>query len=71
MNGLVYNQGDMHLHHTKDPHEIIRFNGAELGWTLHNCDYFQFSYDPAVPCTKFLSAGQGTPHIISYRELRG
>lgn len=70
LNGLVYVQNQMHLHHTKDPHEIIRFNGAELGYSLHNCDFFQFTYDSAVGCTRFLGASGGSPQIVSYRELR-
>lgn len=70
LNGLVFCQNDMHLHHTKDPHEIIVFNGAELGYTLHNCDYFQFTYDKAVGCTKFVGSSGGTPQVVSYRELR-
>jgi hypothetical protein len=69
-NGMVMAQNEVHMHHTKDPRELIIFNGAELAFKVHNCDFFQFSYDPAVRCTRFLVADQGTPEIVSYREVR-
>jgi cytoskeletal protein CcmA (bactofilin family) len=69
-NGVVLGQADIHLHHTSDPRELIRFNGAELSWKIHNCDYFWFSYDPQVRCTRFLLTSNGTPEIVSYREVR-
>jgi hypothetical protein len=46
------------------------FNGAELAWKIHNCDYFWFTYDPQVRCTRFLPTSNGTPEIVSYREVR-
>jgi len=63
-------QDEIHLHHTSDPRELIRFNGAELAWKIHNCDYFWFTYDPLVRCTRFLLTSNGTPEIVSYREVR-
>jgi hypothetical protein len=69
-NGVVYAQNEIHMHHTSDPRELIHFNGAELAWKVHNCDYFWFSYDPAVRCTRFLISSEGTPQIVSYREVR-
>ena len=70
LNGMTYSQKDTHLHHTKSALELIRFNGAELGFKIHNCDYFHFTYDPNVGCTKFVVAGEGTPSIVSFREVR-
>ena len=70
LNGLTYSEADTHLHHTQSTDELIRFNGAELGYKVHNCDYFSFTYDPAVRCTRFLVADEGTPETVSYRELR-
>ena len=69
-NGVVLGQSEIHLHHTSDPRELIRFNGAELAWKIHNCDYFWFTYDPLVRCTRFLLTSDGTPEIVSYREVR-
>jgi len=69
-NGLVFGQDEIHLHHTDDPRELIRFNGAELAWTIHNCDFFWFTYDPQVRCTRFLITDAGTPEIVSFREVR-
>lgn len=70
--GVVYGQSEVHLHHTNSAKELITFKGAELGWKLHNCDYFHFSYDPAIACTQFLgfTGGTGNPGVISYREIR-
>jgi hypothetical protein len=47
-------------------------NGAQLAYLVHNCDYFRFTYDPAVGCTRFLEAdqGRGAASVVSYRELR-
>lgn len=70
INGLTYSEAQTHIHHTKSDKELVKFNGAELGYKLHNCDYFQFSYDPTVRCSKFLGVNEGTPQIVSYRELR-
>ncbi len=70
INGLTLSQADTHLHHTKSSLELIRFNGAELAYKIHNCDYFHFTYDPDVRCTRFLVADAGTPEIVSYREVR-
>jgi hypothetical protein len=70
INGLSYSQSDTHLHHTASALELIRFNGAELAWKIHNCDYFRFTYDPMVRCTRFLVAEEGFPEIVSFRELR-
>jgi hypothetical protein len=59
------------LRRTRDPHEAIRVDGAELGWELHDCDMLQFSCDRAVACTKFLGLQQGgASSTISYREIR-
>ena len=69
-NGLVLAQNDIHLHHTKDPKEIIKFNGAQLGWSLHNCDFFQFTYDPMIRCTRFLLTDDGDAEIVYFREVR-
>ena len=68
--GVVFAQGDIHLHHTSDPREVIRFIGAELAWKIHNCDYFWFTYDPDIRCTRFLLLDSGSPEIVSYREVR-
>ncbi len=69
-NGVVFAQDDIHMHHTEDPLEVIRFNGAELAWEVHNCDYFQFTYDPNIRCTQFLITDQGSPEVVSFREVR-
>ena len=66
----MYSQSTTHIHHTDSVNELVTFNGAELGYELHNCDYFQFTYDKAVGCTKFLATQGGTPQLISYREIR-
>jgi len=68
--GVVMGQDEIHLHHTSDPRELIRFIGAELAFKIHNCDFFWFTYDPQVRCTRFLMSSNGTPEIVSYRELR-
>ena len=68
--GVVMGQDEIHLHHTSDPRELIRFIGAELAWKIHNCDFFWFTYDPQVRCTRFLLTSDGTPEIVSYREVR-
>lgn len=70
INGLTYSESETHIHHTKSDKELVTFNGAELAYKIHNCDYFQFTYDKAVGCTKFLGAQAGSPQIVSYRELR-
>ena len=68
--GVMLGQSEIHLHHTSDPRELIRLIGAELAWTIHNCDFFWFTYDPQVRCTRFLLSSAGTPEIVSYREIR-
>ena len=68
--GLTYSEGGTHIHHTKHVDELVQFVGAELGYKVHNCDWFQFTYDPDVHCTKFLVAGEGTPEAVSLREIR-
>jgi len=70
INGVTYSEGETHLHHTLHERELIRFNGAELGYKLHNCDYFSFTYDPAVRCTRFLVADEGEAEVVSFREVR-
>ena len=74
INGLTYAEYESHFHHMAGEVEMITFNGAQLGYKIHNCDQFQFTYDPAVSCTRFLvvsggSAGSASK-IVSYRELR-
>jgi len=68
--GLTYSESETHLHHTKNPNELIRFIGAELAYKIHNCDFMWFTYDPNVRCTKFLASGNGTSGVVSYREIR-
>ena len=71
LNGLVYAQADIHIHHTRADKELVTFRGAELAWKIHNCDFFNFTYDPQVACTKFLGLqGGGTPGVLSFREIR-
>lgn len=70
INGMTYSQRETHLHHSKISSEEIRFNGAELGWNLQNCDSFRFTYDRAVRCTRFVVSREGTPAIISYQEMQ-
>lgn len=70
INGLTYSEAQTHIHHTQSDKELVTFNGAEIGYKLHNCDYFQFTYDKDVACTKFLGTQGGTPQIVSYREIR-
>jgi hypothetical protein len=70
LNGLVYSAGEIHIHHTQSDKELVTFRGAQLAYKIHNCDYFNFVYDPAVGCTKFLGLGGGTAKILSFRELR-
>ncbi|RMG48257.1 MAG: hypothetical protein D6718_02085 [Acidobacteria bacterium] len=70
IHGLAFSGGEIHAHHTQSSDELIRFIGAEMAWKVHNCDYFWFTYDPAVRCTKFLVADEGTPDVVSYREVR-
>lgn len=70
ISGMMYSGGDIHLHHTKSALELIRLDGAELAYKIHNCDYLAFSYDPRMRCTKFLGNTTGTPGIVSYREIR-
>ena len=69
-NGVVFAQNDIHMHHTSTALELIRFNGAELAWQLHNCDFFQFTYDPNIRCTRFLITDMGSPEVVSFREVR-
>ena len=61
-------QNEAGIHSDK---ELIRINGAKIGWKLIDCDYFQFSYDPAVTRTRFLGGLRGTARTVAYRELRG
>jgi hypothetical protein len=68
--GLTYSEGNTHIHHTESVDELVTFVGAELGYKVHNCDWFQFSYDPNVRCTQFLVAGEGVPEAVSFREVR-
>jgi len=68
--GVIYTGGNIHLHHTKDARELIRMNGSELASTVHNCDFIDFSFDPRVRCTRFLSADGGTAEVVAYREIR-
>jgi len=72
INGLTYSQGETHLHHTKTDQELIRFNGAEMAYKVHSCDFMSFTYDPAVRCSAFVTPAQvgGTPQVVSYREIR-
>ena len=70
LNGLVFSGKDIHIHHTKKDKELVTFRGAQLAYSIHNCDYFNFIYDPAVGCTKFLGLGIGTPHLLAFREIR-
>jgi hypothetical protein len=70
MSGLTYSESETHLHHTQNANELIRFIGAELAYKIHNCDYFWFTYDPNVRCTRFLASGNGTAGVVSYREIR-
>lgn len=71
LNGLVYSAGEVHIHHTQSDKELVTFHGAELAYKIHNCDYFNFQYDQAVACTKFLGLTSGaTPQVLSYREIR-
>ena len=51
INGVTYSQGGTHLHHVSNDKELIRMIGAELAYTVHNCDYLWFTYDPAVRCS--------------------
>ena len=46
-------------------------NYQKIGWKLIDCDYFQFSYDPAVTRTRFLGGLRGRARTVAYRELRG
>ncbi len=68
--GALLSQNDVHLHHTSSSTELIRMIGAELAWTIHNCDWFYFTYDPAVRCTTFMVSSEGTPQVVSYQEVR-
>ena len=68
--GMLYSGGDIHLHHTESAIELIRLIGAELAYKIHNCDYLAFTYDPRIRCTRFLGNTEGTPGVVSYREIR-
>ncbi len=68
--GATYSQDETHMHHADSATELIRFIGAELAETIHNCDFFWFTYDPAVRCTQFLVPSSGTAQVVSYREVR-
>lgn len=70
LNGLTYSQSETHMHHTNSTNEMIRFNGAELAYKVHNCDFFAFTYDPQVRCSSFLPTEPGQPQVVSYREIR-
>ncbi len=74
VNGLTLSQGETHLHHTQAAEELIRFNGAELAYKIHSCDFMSFTYDPEVRCTSFVEnedpGGSGTARVVSYREIR-
>ena len=52
--------------------ELIRFNGAEMAYKVHSCDFMSFTYDPAVRCSMFVTPVEaaGDPQIVSYREIR-
>jgi hypothetical protein len=69
LNGLTYSQRETHLDHRNSTNELIRFNGAELAYKIHTCDYVWFSYDPEVRCTGFIVTDGGT-QVVSYREVR-
>jgi hypothetical protein len=72
INGLTYAEYESHFHHMANEEELITFNGAQLAYKIHNCDFFKFTYDPDVRCTRFLdlSGSGGAAKVISYRELR-
>lgn len=70
LNGLTLSQFETHLDHRNTAGELIHFNGAELAFKVHNCDYFEFTYDPLVRCSGFLDAEPGAPQVVSYREVR-
>jgi hypothetical protein len=73
INGLTYAEYESHFHRMAGDVEKLTFNGAQLGYKVHNCDHFEFTYDPAVSCTRFLDldgAAGGESKIVSYRELR-
>ena len=71
INGLTLSEGETHLHHIHSDKEVIRINGAKIGWKLIDCDYFRFTYDPAVANTRFLGGLHGAARTIAYREIRG
>ncbi len=70
INGVMFSQDRIHLHHAKAARELLRINGAELGWDLLNCDQIFFTYDPRVRCTRFLPVESGPTEIVAYREIR-
>lgn len=70
INGVTYASEQTHHHRTGGTANMLRFNGAELSEKIHNCDFFQFTYDPAIRCTRFLLSNAGTPEMVSYREVQ-
>lgn len=71
INGLTYAEHESHFHRMA-PRERLHFRGAQMGFKVHNCDHFDFTYDPDVACTQFVKASPGTaaPTLVSFREVR-
>jgi hypothetical protein len=68
-NGTHLVPGQEQHWHVFDPKNIMRLYGAEIGGKLHNCNNFQFTYDPIVKGIRG-QGGSGTIQIKDYQEIR-
>lgn len=59
---------DQHWHNydAKNSSTII---GAQVGGKLHDCNNFQFSYDPLIRNLSGFTGGGGSIYVVSWREI--
>jgi hypothetical protein len=65
-NGTSSTPQNQHFHNG-DPKNLQVLYGAQVGADLHDCNNFQFTYDPVVK--KAFGFGGGTVKILDYQEL--
>ena len=53
--------------HNFDPKNLQKIYGAQVGAQLHDCNNFNFSYDPLVKYA--FGFGGGTVQVVDYQEL--
>jgi hypothetical protein len=58
--------GDQHWHNY-DPKNLMRLFGSQVGDTLHDCNNFNFTYDPLVK--KAFGVAGGTVAVVDWQEI--